>query len=115
MGSKANEGRHARNGAEMADVATSMREVERTHQATLAFSIVTGGGRFSSAVTVELCATLPRMVAPGRLLKFSLLSEFPSASHKTLDGLLYSLVLQMDYKISREAYRQAPLGLPPEG
>lgn len=100
-------------GPDWTDIATTLRAVESTHSATLVLQIKADGALYSGSVSVEVVATTPQLIGPGQPRRFSLYSVWPSVKSKTLEGLVYQMLLKMDHKLGDEAYTQAQLPLPP--
>lgn len=100
-------------GPDWTDIATTIRAIESTHSATLVLSVKADGSLFSGSVSVELVASIPQLVGPGQLRRFSLYSVWPSVKSKTFEGLVYRMLLELDHRIGNEAYKQAPLPFSP--
>jgi hypothetical protein len=101
-------------GPDWMDIATTIRAIESTHSATLVLNVKADGALYAGSVSVEVVATLPVMVGPGQPLRLSMYSVWPSRRAKTLEGLVYQLLLKIDHRIGEEVYKQAPLpGFPP--
>lgn len=113
MPGKAKRGDTPMVGPDWTDVGTMLRAVESTHSATLELKLKADGAIYSGSVAVELKATLPRLVAPGRPLSYTLYSAFPTHRAKTMEGLILFLIYQMDHKLGNEAYKQAEMTLSP--
>jgi hypothetical protein len=107
MSGKAKRGDTPTAGPDWVDIGQTMREIEITHSATLELQIKTDGARFAGSVAVVVKATLPRLIGPALPFTLSLYSVWPSVKSKTLEGLVYQLLLQMDHRLGAEAYKQA--------
>ena len=114
MPGKAKEGSTATHGPDWTDIATTIRAIENTHSATLVLQLKADGSLFAGSVSVEVVATTPRLTGPGLPQRLSLWSVWPSRKAKTMEGLIYQMLLRMDHRLSNEVYKQATLpGLPP--
>lgn len=101
-------------GPDWTDIATTLRAIESTHSATLVLRILAEGGLYAGSVAVEVLATSPRLVSPAVPLRLRLYSVWPSVKAKTMEGLIYRMLLEMDHRLGSETYTQAPLpGFPP--
>jgi hypothetical protein len=101
-------------GPDWTDIGQTLRAIESTHSATLVLRIWADGSLYAGSVAVEIVATTPTLIGPAQPLRLSLHSVWPSRKAKTLEGLLYGLLLEMDYRLSNTVYKQAALpGFPP--
>lgn len=91
------------------DVGQYMREVEKTHNATLFLTISTDGRNYVGTVFLEIKAYVPILEDPGKCRTRSIIERFPSNKHKTLEGLALYVLYQLDHKLGSEVYKQAPL------
>jgi len=114
MPGKAKQGSTATLGPDWTDIGTTLRAIESTHSATLVLQVKADGSLYSGSVVVELLATSPRLIGAGLPLRLSLYSVWPSARAKTIEGLIYQMLLRMDHRLGSETYKQEPLpGFPP--
>lgn len=114
MRGKAKQGDLPTRGPDWTDIATTLRAIESTHSATLVLNVFAEGSLFAGSVAVEVVATCPVLIGPAQPLRLRIYSVWPSAKSRSFEGLVYRLLLEMDNKLSKEAYKQATLpGFPP--
>lgn len=98
---------------EWQEVARLVSSIGHTHSATLRFEVGLAAGGYTGFVSVELKASVPQLIGPGRHLSLSLSSHYPHQKHSTLPSLFCEMLRQMDQRIGQEAYRQTNLWTSP--
>lgn len=67
------------------------------------------GAGCPGGVAVVLEAGRPILIGKARPYTLSLYSLWPSLKAKTFEGLIYQMLLRIDYRLSNDSYEQAPL------
>jgi len=99
----------ASQGPDITDVMLICDEIKRLHGADVSIVIAPSAGKYTSAVTVTMVATHPSLVGAGRTWKASVVRTFPSADHKTFEGLLYAMALWVDRRCATDLWNNSEL------
>lgn len=93
-------------GPSWADISLTIQHLHATHGLTVSVVVSSTGSNFTGACSVMIKAVAPVLVGPGRVWEAENTAEFPSHRHKTLEGLVYRLLLEMDLHASNTLYKQ---------
>lgn len=96
-------------GPDWSDVAAYLREIEKTHQATVEISLFTDGRNYVQTLYVRVRASWPQFTGVAKAGKVELYAKWPDHRHSTMEGLSLALLYQIDHKIGSETYTQREL------
>jgi hypothetical protein len=88
------------------DVSIMLQNLHSVHGVSAGITITSTGANYAGACSVTVDATAPVLVGPARVWQARLLAEFPTHRHRTIEGLIYRLLLELDHKASSELYVQ---------
>jgi len=97
-------------GPDWTDIARTLRELERLHTVWISLRILSAGLRNSNGLRIVVSAFTNVLGANQDTGVVSLLVEWPNLSNATLEGAAYSLLIQLDHKLSEKLWEQS--GLP---
>jgi len=103
--------RNAVDGPDYYDIADYIANIDKMHGVTLSFRITHTFDRLTSLLRVELHAGAPVLVSEGKAYEYRKAEYFPHYEHKTLPGLMYRLLNELDFDASRLIYQQRELPL----
>lgn len=94
------------NGPDWTDIGIYLMELEKLHQCecTLLMSRATTGASCAVLVTVHVVSSAPSEGLTQR--EMALKHTWPTAKHKTMEGLIFRLLHELDATLSREWWKQ---------
>lgn len=95
------------------DVMTYQRSLLEMHGVTVTLKLVPGFYRFQETVMVCITAGAPVMMDDGKAYHWTAVEHWPCHGHRTLQGLVYRLLYDLDMDACKLIYRQAKLPLSP--
>jgi hypothetical protein len=103
------EWRASSNGPDWTDIARTLREVERLHAVWVSVRILNAGLRNSNGLRIVCSAFTNVLGSQQDTGVVSLMVEWPNLSNATLEGAVYSLLVQLDYKLGESNWVQTEL------
>ena len=88
----------------MRDVEITLRELELTHGVFVTVSYKLRSTRNNPGLWVGLEALTTTQDMFGRTLQCRLTANWPNINHKEFEGLLYSMLLRLDYLLEAKEY-----------
>ena len=92
----------------MTDVAAMMGAIEALHECRVELTGTIRGRGHNGCIYIALTASWERIVESDLPKDVRVAQEWPSATSRTFEGLLYNLCWQLDYAI-QQAYEQMKL------
>lgn len=97
------------NGPDWTDISTTIRELEKLHGAWISVRMLNGGSRFSNSLRIVVSAFTNELVKPAEAGMVMLQGGWPSKENATLEGAVYALLLELDFKCSEKMWIQQEL------
>lgn len=98
-------------GPDWIDIAGYVQEVEKTHQCTITLAVSRLGSRRVPTLLVDALATWPDLGSEGSVAGVGAGGRFPCGAHATFEGLIYDLLVRLDWQLSKERWYQPKLPL----
>lgn len=105
------EWRASSTGPDWTDIARTLRELERLHTVWVSVRILNAGLRHSNGLRIVCSAFTNVLGTTQDTGVVSLMVEWPNLSNATLEGAVYSLLIQLDHKLSEKLWEQGKLPL----
>lgn len=105
-------GERVREGPDWSDCAAYIGQLREHHNVECTITIRRDGWEFGQGVGVSVSGTAPRLVGAGRVWTVKVVGGFPCNGHRTMEGLVYELLCQLDFRASKDLWEQRPLSLP---
>lgn len=103
--------RALQSGPDWKDIRSYGGEIEKAHGCTVyvhMLPIMSGGG---AEWHITVVAQLVVFAAPGRAVNVAVAGTYPSINHKSLESMVYALLVKLDWDIGSEQYVQQPIPL----
>ena len=98
-----------RNGPDWTDILSTLKEMETLHESVVVIHLwadgLSKGGQLYVCVSAHPAVGLLQSLGE----RPAVWDNWPNRSHAELSGLLHRLLIELDYKLSREAWEQRRL------
>jgi len=98
-------------GPDWEDVSTYMDNLRTFHGVECSIKLIRAGQLYNPGFFVIVDGGAPQLTAPGQPWHITIQGQFPCRNHKTIEGLAFELLYQLDARASKELWKQAKLPL----
>lgn len=96
-------------GPDWYDVSEYISQIEQMHGVTLSIRMTHAFERLTCIMRVEVRGNAPVLVGDGQVYQFDGVEHFPHHEHKTLEGLVYRLLWDLDLDAAKLLWKQREL------
>jgi hypothetical protein len=96
-------------GPDWTDIMAYMSALDSLHGCTTWLDISSAGTNYGTQLRVTVVSVWPVLKGEGRALKVATQGLWPSVNDATMEGAVLKLLVEHDYRFSREVYTQERL------